>query len=260
MITVVSWGVATSVVDAGRTGLAAVGIPRGGACDLGALRLANRLVGNPPDLAGVETSGGLTVRVVRPVMVAVAGAQADLHVDGGPPLGWGVPTVLPAGAVLRVGRVHDGLRTYLAVRGGAVRAGDTGHPGPDPGPPAAAAPAVPHPAPTALTLWPGPRADWFTDDAWHALLSATWQVSTHADRVGVRLDGPMLARRVEAELPSEGMVEGAVQVPPDGRPIVMLADHPTTGGYPVIAVVDPAHVDRAAQLAPGSVVRFTLRR
>ena len=98
-------------------------------------------------------------------------------------------------------------------------------------------------------------ADWFGEDAVHHLTAAEWTV-TAASRVGVRLGGPQLSRTTQAELPSEGLVIGAVQVPPDGQPVVMLADHPTTGGYPVIAVVDEDDVGRLAQRPAGSTVRF----
>ena len=107
-----------------------------------------------------------------------------------------------------------------------------------------------------MTVWPGPRLDWFAADAMQQLVTTEWTVSADVSRVGVRLDGPPLRRVVHDELPSEGLVTGAIQVPPDGRPVVMLADHPTTGGYPVIAVVDPACVRIVAQRRPGSSLRF----
>ena len=110
-------------------------------------------------------------------------------------------------------------------------------------------------------MWPGPRVDWFDDDAWTQLTTQTYTVLPDSNRVGLRLDGVPLGRRRTDELASEGMVEGAVQVPPDGLPIVMLADHPVTGGYPVIAVVDPADLTHVAQAGPGMSLRFhTARR
>jgi allophanate hydrolase subunit 2 len=101
-----------------------------------------------------------------------------------------------------------------------------------------------------------PRADWIDDPA--ALTRTTWTVSSRSDRVGMRLDGEPLRRTDKRELPSEGMVRGAIQVPPGGEPVVFLADHPVTGGYPVVAVVVDADVDRAAQVRPGQSVRFRL--
>jgi allophanate hydrolase subunit 2 len=154
---------------------------------------------------------------------------------------------------------------YLAVRGGLQpletnQGVTTLSIGPDPGEPAASEAAPRRAPPDRIRLWPGPRLDWFVDDAWHVLTSTPYQVTEHGDRVGMRLSGPPLLRAVLHELPSEGMVEGAVQVPSDGAPIVMLADHPVTGGYAVIAVVDPRDLGHLAQTPPGTAVRFTAHR
>lgn len=104
----------------------------------------------------------------------------------------------------------------------------------------------------------GPRADWFTKAARDLLARASWRVRPDSDRVGVRCEGPALIRSVRSELPSEPVVRGSIQVPPSGRPIIFLADHPTTGGYPVIGVLDPAAVDMLAQARPGDSVRIGL--
>jgi allophanate hydrolase subunit 2 len=215
-------------------------------------------VGNPTDAAGFETSGGLALRVERAAMVSVTGGVAEITIEHGPPLGWGSPVVLPAGARVRVGRLTEGARLYVSVRGGITLDGDVAHVGADPvDPPTLQAAARREPS-TTVGLWPGPRRDWFTDGAWATLFAGAFTV-TNTSRVGVRLTGPMLVRRRDGELPSEGLVEGAVQVPPDGLPIVMLADHPTTGGYPVIAVVDPADLGAVAQAGPGVALRFVRR-
>lgn len=259
-IEVVSWGIGGSVRDAGRAGLAHVGRGRGGAVDLPALELGNRLLGNPGGAPAFETSGGLTLRLHRPSMLAVTGSPCDVSVQDGPPLGWGAPTVLSAGATVRITRLRGGARVYVCVRGGVVAA-DTGvEVGPDPGTPASSRAAVPSHLDGPVRVWPGPRLEWMAEGAFDALLAGPWTVSSTSDRVGARLDGPTLARVRHDELPSEGMVEGAIQVPPDGRPIVMLADHPVTGGYPVIAVVDPADVPVVAQRPPGAELRFTRPR
>ncbi|MCX6522810.1 MAG: biotin-dependent carboxyltransferase family protein [Actinobacteria bacterium] len=256
MIEIVSWGVAGAVRDGGRPGLAHLGRSRGGAVDLDALRLGNRLLGNDPDAAGIETSGGLTVRTSVPVMVAITGSPADLTVVDGPPVGWGAPAVLPAGAMLRVGRLLGGARTYVAVRGG-LSVDDLGvRAGPDPGTPASHEVAAPRVSDHVVRVWRGPRLDWFVPGAWEQLTAVSWEVRADSDRVGVRLAGPRLERAISRELPSEGLVEGSIQVPPDGQPIVMLADHPVTGGYPVIAVVDPASSWVLAQAPPGTRLRF----
>jgi allophanate hydrolase subunit 2 len=110
-----------------------------------------------------------------------------------------------------------------------------------------------------LRAVPGPRADWFTDGSLALLGEAQFQVTAASDRIGLRLDGPALERRRSGELPSEGIVEGAVQVPPDGHPVIFLADHPVTGGYPVIAVVHPDDVPLAAQARPGQHLSFSMR-
>ncbi|MBI4884216.1 MAG: biotin-dependent carboxyltransferase family protein [Actinobacteria bacterium] len=258
MITVRSWGIAGRVVDGGRAGLLSVGISRGGAVDTESLALANRLVGNAADTCALETSGGMTLEFGETTAIAVTGAVAEIGVSAGPPVGWGTVAALPAGSTLRVGRVLDGARVYVAVHGGLSGDAEVGRLGlgPDPGV-AAAALSVPRPAAvTSLRVWPGPRIAWFVEGTWQRLCTSVYVV-TDTNRVGTRLIGPPLELVRRRELPSEGLVEGAIQVPVDGQPIIMLADHPTTGGYPVIAVVDPADVHHAAQAAPGTELRFT---
>jgi biotin-dependent carboxylase-like uncharacterized protein len=183
------------------------------------------------------------------------------------------------GQVLRVGSVTSGLRAYLAVRGGidvppvlGSRSTDTLAPvgpprleegarlpvgdqaGGDPYRQVAPTPPV-DPEPVLRTVR-GPRDEVFTHDAVRGLIGAAWTVTSDSDRTGVRLDGPVLERRRRVELASEGMVEGSLQVPPDGHPILFLANHPTTGGYPVIAVVVGADLSLAAQARPGTRMRF----
>jgi biotin-dependent carboxylase-like uncharacterized protein len=277
---VVRAGALTTVQDLGRPGWAHLGVPRGGALDVPALRLANHLVGNPAHLAGLETTlTGCELRFTTDVTVAVTGATTDVTVDGHPAV-WGAPVAVPAAAVLGVGRAAAGVRSYLAVTGGVdvppvlgSRSTDTlTGIGPAPladgavlpvGTPRSPAAAV-EPAPggtpagdlcVRVTL--GPRDDWFTGPALRLLTATAWTVTPASNRVGMRLDGPPLRRRSDEELPSEGVVLGAVQVPADGRPIVFLADHPTTGGYPVIAVVDLGDLPALAQARPGATLRFS---
>lgn len=285
-LTVLKPGLLTTVQDCGRIGLAYLGVPRSGAADLPALERANRLVGNAPDAAGLEsTLTGPVLRAESDLLVAVTGAPVPVRV-GGSDVAFGTAVRVPAGAELALGTARSGLRSYLAVAGGLAvpavlgsRATDTlSGLGPSPlrrgetvpvgDPPS----TVPDPAASGraatpqasgsdggivtLRVHPGPRVDWFTPEAVRTLLTADYQASPTSNRVGVRLTGPVLARTVEAELPSEGVVLGAVQVPAGGEPLVFLADHPTTGGYPVIAVVDPADVPLAAQARPGTPVRF----
>ncbi len=276
---VVGVGPLALVQDLGRPGHAAVGVPRSGAADRAALCLANRLVANDDEgAAAIEVLlGGLAVRAHGLRTVALAGAPAPATVDGTPVAHHSVVTLRP-GQTLALGPPPTGLRTYLAVRGGLAVddvlgsvAGDTLSglgPAPlQPGDVLAVGPEPEHPwlldlAPVApptggtvtLRAIPGPRADWVADPT--ALTRTTWTVSSRSDRVGMRLEGEPLRRTDKRELPSEGMVRGAIQVPPGGEPVVFLADHPVTGGYPVVAVVVDADVDRAAQVRPGQSVRF----
>jgi biotin-dependent carboxylase-like uncharacterized protein len=280
---VVLAGPLATVQDAGRRGFQALGVGVAGAADLPALALGNRLVGNRAGAAGIEvTMGGLVVELTRPAVLAVTGAITDVSVTGGPPLGHHAPATMPAGARIAIGVPHTGVRTYLAVRGGVdvpailgsrsydslgrigpapLRPGDTLPIGTDPGTSidADVAPVPPVDLTAPIRLWPGPRADWFADPL-GALAANAWLVRSDSDRVGVRLDGAPLRRARDDELPSEGLVTGAVQVPHDGRPIVMLADHPVTGGYPVVAIVDPADLPVVAQARPGTPLRFTSHR
>ena len=111
--------------------------------------------------------------------------------------------------------------------------------------------------PLLVRLRPGPRADWFGEAGLAALAQTAWTVSPTSNRIGIRLSGEAVPRR-SGELESEGIVTGSVQVPPDGQPVVLLADHPTTGGYPVIGVVDPHDLPALAQARPGTGVRFRM--
>ncbi|MBN1091715.1 biotin-dependent carboxyltransferase family protein [Blastococcus sp. TML/M2B] len=279
MLTVLAPGPLATVQDLGRPGRAAIGVTRSGAADAASAALANRLVGNRPEAALLEvTAGGLRLRAGRTVLVAVTGAPLPVAVDGRP-APFAAPMTLPPGAVLSLGTPWAGLRSYLAVRGGidvppvlGSRSTDTlSGLGPPPltagtllpvgdlaadEPVVDVAPVGPPPDRPVLRVLPGPRRDWLDDAAWAALTTQEWAVAADSDRVGLRLTGPRLARAREGELPSEGLVAGAVQVPPDGAPVLFLADHPVTGGYPVLAVVVTADLPLAAQLRPGDGVRF----
>jgi biotin-dependent carboxylase-like uncharacterized protein len=281
MIRVAKPGLLTTVQDLGRPGLAHLGVPTAGAADRRAFGLANRLVGNPPEAAALEiTLAGPELELEAGGWVALTGGRVAADLDGRPaPMD--VAVRAEPGQVLRIGSVTSGLRAYLAVRGGidvapvlGSRSTDTLAPvgpprleegmclpvgervGGDPFRQVAPTPPVdPEPVLRAVR---GPRDDLFTHDALRALIGAAWTVTSDSDRTGVRLDGPVLERRRKAELASEGMVEGALQVPPDGHPILFLANHPTTGGYPVIAVVVGRDLPLAAQARPGTRLRFRL--
>jgi len=270
-LTVLETGPLATIQDRGLVGQAALGVPRSGACDQRSYELANRLVGNAPGAAAVEvTFGGLVLRAEAEVVLAVTGAPCP-----GTPLN--APTMLRAGDVLRLGPPRSGLRTYVAVRGGfavppvlgsrstdllsglgpaPLTAGDVLPVGdehePMPGVDLAAV-ADPVAGELVVRVTPGPRQDWFADGA---LIGQTYTVSSNSNRIGVRLEGPALQRIREGELPSEGMALGALQIPPSGLPVLFLADHPVTGGYPVIAYVAGADLDACAQLRPGQTLRF----
>lgn len=269
-------GLLSTVQDRGRTGLAHLGVPRGGALDRPSADLANRLVGNPPDSAVLEvTLGGLVLVAGRGHWVAVTGAACPVTVDGAA-RGHTCAVWLPAGATLRLGSPASGVRSYVAVAGGigvepvlGSRSTDTlaevgperpapgtvlpvGRPSGEPQPLETPRPQLPGP----LRILPGPRDDWFVADALTQLCAASYTVEADSNRIGLRLAGPALTRVRHDELASEGLVLGAVQVPPSGLPVVFLADHPPTGGYPVIAVVAEEDLWGCAQLRPGEVVRF----
>lgn len=269
-------GASVLVQDRGRPGWAHLGVPRSGALDRPAAELAQRLVGNDPDAAGLEVLlGGLVVEAEEACWVAVTGAPCEVVVDGRA-REFSAPVRLEAGSLLRLGVPTLGLRSYVAVSGGVdvppvlgSRSTDTlGHLGPPPvsaghrlaigrptGPPVAVdTPRSPLPGPLHVTS--GPRADRVDGDALDLLCRTAYVVSPKSNRIGLRLVGDPLPLRSREELPSEGMVLGAVQVPPDGRPVVFLADHPTTGGYPVVAVVDESDLWQCAHLRPGEQVSF----
>jgi biotin-dependent carboxylase-like uncharacterized protein len=251
-----------SVQDLGRAGYAHLGVPHSGAADRAALIRANRMVRNPDGAAGLEsTLVGSRLRAEADLVVALTGAVAEraLAVD--------------AGEQLIVPDARDGVRVYLAVAGGIevpavlgsrsfdalsrlgpapLVAGDRLPIGAQRGDGRAAEPAPPRVAVLALQV--GPRADRVDLTAF----PSEYVVTPRSNRVGVRLDGPALPHRVASELPSEGLVRGAVQVPPDGQPVIMLADHPTTGGYPVIGVVPERQMATVAQLRPGDRITLAL--
>lgn len=281
-------GPANLVQDAGRRGHLAIGVPVSGAADPWLLACANRLLGNAPDEAGLEMPlCGPTLRALdAPVQLALAGALGArrLRPDGesGPQAAWCSFTLQP-GERLQIGPVRAGI-AYLALAGGcrvsavlgsrstyqraalgglqgrALRAGDrlavAG---------AAAgqgvglaelqgAPFVHEPGP--LRVMPGPQDEAFAPGALQTLLGAPWRVGRDSDRMGIRLQGPRLQHRAGADIASEGVVPGAIQVPGDGAPIVLCVDAQTVGGYTKIATVIRADLPRLAHLRPGDELRF----
>ncbi|KRA37477.1 MULTISPECIES: biotin-dependent carboxyltransferase family protein [unclassified Nocardioides] len=266
------------VQDGGRPGHAAIGVGSSGAADRTSYRLGNRVLGNADGAASLEvTLGGLEIEATGVVWVCVTGAPAPLLVDDRPEPTGAVLALRP-GQRLRLGIPPSGLRSYLAVRGGlevppllGSRSRDTlAGLGPPPlvvgdrfavGSDTAgemlvdAVPSQSYDDRPVLRVVRGPRADWVTDA--DRLVSVTWRVGSASDRVGLRLDGASLAPDADrGQLPSEGALRGAIQVPPNGGPVVFGPDHPVTGGYPVVGVVIDADTDRLAQLRPGDELRF----
>lgn len=275
--------------DAGRPGLFDQGVGRSGAMDRGAMAAVNRAVGNPEAAAVVEVlMGGLELCAAEALTLALAGAPCAMTLT--PPQGRALPVpagrafALDPGDRLSLAAPPCGLRSYLALRGGyavapvlgsaatdtlarigpaPIRAGDVLRPAHA----RAAAVALDLPAPPALPragdlvrldVLPGPRTDWFTPEAQELLFAQDWDVGASLDRVGIRLQGARpLTRSDSAELASEATVLGAIQVPHAGQPVLFLADHPITGGYPVIGVLAPHHIARAGQIPPGARIRFT---
>ncbi len=268
------------VQDLGRAGLAHLGVGRSGAADRRSHKLANRLVANPDDRATLEvTFGGLCARVRGgDVDIAVTGADTDPTING---IKFGTNSIhrVRDGQVISLGPPRSGLRTYLAVRGGIcvepvlgsrsydvmsaigpspLRSGDqlpigehtNGYPELDQAPVAAITRNA-----VELLVVPGPRDDWFVDP--DALVHTDWVASDHSDRVGMRLVGrPLQYHYPDRQLPSEGATRGAIQVPPNGLPVILGPDHPVTGGYPVVGVVIDEDIDKVAQVRPGQQVRL----
>lgn len=282
-------GLQTTVQDLGRRGYQGLGVPVAGAIDAPSLRAANRLVGNPDGAAALEcTVTGPKLRVLRPLVLAVAGADLEPFLDRADLGRWKVPAwcsfFARPGQVLSFAGRASGARAYLAVSGGldvpkvlgscstfllsglgglggrALRSGDVlygkgserrvaGRFWPE-----KLRPPMTGEATVRVVL--GPQADYFDPEAIATLLSSEYAIAPSSDRMGCRLEGPAIVHKEAKEIVSDGMFTGAVQVPPDGKPIVMLADRATTGGYPKIGGVIAADLPRVGQLVPGDRLRF----
>jgi biotin-dependent carboxylase-like uncharacterized protein len=280
---VLETGPLSLIQDLGRPGYLSSGVGVSGAADRGSAKLANRLVGNDENSACIEVlMGGLALRTRDVTIVAVTGAPATALLDG-IPMGHASVVVMQPGQTLRLQYAQAGRRSDVGNRGGvavpdvlgsrstdtlsgigpeALKPNDvllvgtaaTSFPNVD------VAPVPPMEAGTlSVRVVGGPRDDWFTNP--EALTTGVWAVSPDTDRIGARLnrhgDAPALVRTSEAELPTEGVALGSIQVPPSGQPVVFLADHPISGGYPVIGVVADEDIDRIAQARPGQLIRFT---
>lgn len=285
MITVMKAGLFTTVQDAGRWGYQAYGMPVAGAMDRYAYRMANILAGNPADAAALEmTMAGDTLRFETAAYVALCGADLGATLDGARVEPW-TAFAVPAGSVLACGWAAAGCRAYLAVSGGVdvptvlgsrstytrasvgglegrqLRAGDSLAVGP-----AAAATGMPLALPAeyrpdyggeaVLRVLPGPQDDHFTAEGLATLYGGAYTVSDEADRMGYRLEGPQIKHSGKADIVSDALPQGAIQVPGHGMPIVMMADRQTTGGYTKIGTVIGPDLAKLAQAKPGDTVRF----
>jgi biotin-dependent carboxylase-like uncharacterized protein len=293
VLRVVHPGPLLTIQDRGREGFAHLGVPPSGACDSWALAAVGILAGAPSGAAAIEvTLAGAELLAEATCVVALAGPDLGVERDDGLPLAPDAAHRLPAGARIRftgLGRTRwqgsaSGMRGYLSLAGGVaarsvlgsastlvaaglggvdgrpIRAGDLLAPV-RPGDLSAAGRAwprraLPHPAsrPGPVGFVPGPDLRHLPPDALEAFLASTWITGTASDRMGVRLEGTPLEPGVE--ILSHPLVPGAIQLPPSGLPIAMLADGPTLGGYPVIGVVPRSELPRLAQLRPGDPVAF----
>ncbi len=281
MIEVLRAGLCDLVMDPGRPGWGALGVPAGGAADPAALAAANRMVGNDAAAAGLEiTLSGPTLRFPAGGVAALTGARFAAVRSSGAAAAWNETLVLAAGETLSLGQAQDGCRCWLALRGGLavprvmgsrstlLPAGFGGHLGRA----LQAGDALPcepgvgevrllraHPPSgerdAPLRVVTGPQAGLFDDAGLAAFFGSPYRVAPASDRRGLRLRGAAVTH-AQLELPSQGVLPGAVQVPPDGLPIILGWDGPVTGGYPVIAGVIAADMPRLAQLRPGEAVRF----
>lgn len=279
-LVVVAPGALTTIQDRGRPGYASMGVSESGAFDRSAYEAGRLLLGSLTGAAALEVVlGGLRLRATGPTRSVLTGGQVAATV-GGREVRLGEPFDIDEGEELALRHCSAGIRVYVSFAGGIdvpptlgsrstdllsglgpapVRAGDllplgTGSQGAE----VAEAPSLIEPTNDTVTLdvLPGPRTDWLVDPD----LAGEWTVSPDSNRVGVRLAGPVVALNRSDQLPSEGVVRGAIQIPPGGLPVIFGPDHPTTGGYPVVGVLTDLSSDALAQLRPGQRVRLRATR
>lgn len=260
-IKIIEPGWATTLQDDGRPGLGVYGLSGAGPIDPHRSGIVNRLLGNDPGATVLETAGGLVLEAVGPILIAAtphagviglaAGERVTVPVDPGANFGYlavrggfDVPAVLGS-------RSTD---TLAGLRPAEIQPGTIITIGPDPGTPIRVDMAPLRPHRTHIDLWPGPHLD--EVDELSMMIESVWTPSPERTRSGLRLDGHRFVRRRPNEIDPIGLVPGAVQIPPDGRPLVVLRDHPVTGGYPVVAVVDSEQLGDLAQCPPGQHLRF----
>jgi len=289
MIHVIDPGILTTIQDAGRWGYQAYGVPVSGAMDAFAFARANQFVGNAPDSAALEIRSPITLQTNDRHLIALTGADAILQIDGRTTPTW-TSIFVRANSVIEIKPRRVGGWVYLAVRGGidvprvlgsrstylrgdfggldgrALQVGDVIPIGDSSASDLALLAGrtasdrvrafATRSSPIRVIL--GPHADWFSSEAIASLTTSEFTLTDVADRMGYRLSGAILTRARVGELISCGVPLGAIQVPADGQPIVLMADHQTTGGYPMIATVIRADIPMLAQCPPGERVRFAI--
>lgn len=281
MLNILRAGIYTTVQDLGRNGFRRLGISQGGALDIPALKIANLLVGNAPDAAGLEiTLGQFSAEFTRSGWIALTGAGCDAQLDG-KPLWTGWRYAVKKGQKLVLGQPKRGMRSYLALAGGIaviemlgsrstdlkaafgglegrlLKDGDRLPLGKSVSLPAASVGVKQLLFNNRIRAMPGPEYDEFTPEAQEEFWRTAWQLSPQSNRMGYRLHGSgMLARTTDREMLSHGLLPGVVQVPHNGQPIVLMADAQTTGGYPRIACVIEADLYHLAQIRLGEPIHF----
>lgn len=280
-------GLLTLFQDLGRPGFGDLGVTPSGAADRASAATANIAVGNPRQATVLENIGGMELRALSDTVVCVTGAAARVSLDT-MPVQLARPVLVTAGQTVRIEAAEYGMRNYVAIRGGLIADSELGSSSTDvlsglgPAPVAVGDILGVLPRSSGMTDGQlsnplrvsqtedgrtvatlrcvlGPRDDWFGESV-HSFLDTEWTVSAHSNRVGLRLESDTTVERVvDGELPSEGMVAGSVQIPPNGKPVLFLRDHAVTGGYPVVATVLEEDIDIAAQLPPGATVCFEVK-
>ena len=280
-------GLLTLFQDLGRPGFGDLGVTPSGAADRASAETANIAVGNPRQATVLENIGGMELRALSDTVVCVTGAAARVSL-GTMPVQLARPVLVTAGQTVRIEAAEYGMRNYVAIRGGLIADSELGSSSTDvlsglgPAPVAVGDILGVLPRSSGMTDGQlsnplrvsqtedgrtvatlrcvlGPRDDWFGENV-HSFMDTEWTVSAHSNRVGLRLESDTTVERVvDGELPSEGMVAGSVQIPPNGKPVLFLRDHAVTGGYPVVATVLEEDIDIAAQLPPGATVRFEVK-
>jgi biotin-dependent carboxylase-like uncharacterized protein len=282
MMTILKPAVQTTVQDLGRRGFRHLGVGGSGAMDRLSLLIGNYLVGNSADAAALELCmPPARIRLDAACAIALTGADCLARLDD-TPVGVGRRVVVEVGQTLELFAAHSGIRAYLCVSGGIdvpavlgsrstdlqagmggldgrlIRRGDVLRIAPSTPPERTAAAVLLPQMGSSIRVLPGPEFDGFAPESREALVTAVWKVTTQSNRMGYRLEGPALLRQDAGDLKSHAVFPGLIQVPPNGAPIVLMADAQATGGYPRIACVIAADQWRLAQIPPGAPMHFEL--